>query len=165
MNVRLAKSNDIQDIMYLIAQAKVFLAEQNIDQWQNGYPDEQDILQDLEQGNGYVLCEDSNIWGYVSISFDGERCYDVVRGNFLSQQPYATIHRMTVENAKKGKGLAGKLFDFAEKLCMERKIHSIRVDTDEKNLLMQRVFQKQGFVYCGVVDIGDSEKIVFEKLL
>lgn len=165
MKVRLAKRNDMQDIMHLIIQAKVFLAEQNIDQWQNEYPNENDILQDLEQKNGYVLCENTNIVGYVCISFDGERCYDVIRGSFLSQQPYATVHRMAVANEKKGKGLAGKLFDFAEELCMERKIHSIRVDTDEKNLLMQRVFQKQGFVYCGVVDVGDSEKIVFEKQL
>ncbi len=163
MKVCLAKQNDVQEIMSLIAQAKLFLAEQKIDQWQNGYPDISDILLDIAQQNGYVAYQNHEIVGYVCISFDGEPCYDVIKGEWLSKQAYATIHRMTVENRQKGKGLAGKLFDFAEQLCAKKKIHSLRVDTDEKNLLMQRVFAKQGFVYCGVVDVGDSEKIAFEK--
>lgn len=163
MRVRLAEQTDVQEIMHLIAQAKAFLAEQKIDQWQNGYPDMCDILQDIAQQNGYVAYQDDEITGYVCISFDGEPCYDVIKGKWQSKQAYATIHRMTVANKQKGKGLAGKLFDFAEQLCAKNKIHSIRVDTDEKNLLMQRVFAKQGFVYCGVVDVGDSEKIAFEK--
>ena len=49
MNIRLANQNDIQHILYLMHEAKAFLASQNIDQWQNEYPSKTDILQDLEQ--------------------------------------------------------------------------------------------------------------------
>ncbi len=165
MNIRLAKQNDIQHILYLMEEAKAFLASQNIDQWQNAYPSKTDILQDLEQKNGYVLYDDTEIVGYVCISFDGEPCYEKIDGSWLSNQKYAVVHRMAVQNQKKGRGLAGKMFCFAEKICKENGVNSLRVDTDEKNRLMQRVFEKQGFTYCGIVDLGDSEKIAFEKIL
>ena len=56
-------------------------------------------------------------------------------------------------------------FRFAEELCRERDIRSIRVDTDADNRMMQRVLEKQGFTYCGTVCFDNSEKIAFEKLL
>lgn len=165
MNIRLANQNDIQHILYLMHEAKAFLASQNIDQWQNEYPSKTDILQDLEQKNGYVVCDDTEIVGYVCISFDEEHCYNKINGNWLSNQKYATLHRVAVQNQKKGKGLAGKMFCFAEQICKKKGIKSIRIDTEKRNQLMQRAIEKQGFMYCGVVYLDGGERIAFEKLL
>lgn len=53
-----------------------------------------------------------------------------------------------------------------EHMCLEKGIHSIKVDTHEDNRSMQRFLQKNGFVYCGVIYLQDgSKRLAFEKLL
>lgn len=79
--------------------------------------------------------------------------------------PYGVVHRMAIDDVCKGKGAAPAFFRFAEELCKERDISSIRVDTDGDNRMMQRVLEKQGFTYCGTVCFDNSGKIAFEKLL
>ena len=39
MELRKAKREDLEQIMELIDNAKCFLRSQGVDQWQNGYPD------------------------------------------------------------------------------------------------------------------------------
>ena len=149
----------------LIEQAKVFLRENGVDQWQTGYPNEGAIAGDLQRGEGYVMEAEGQVRGYACISFAGEPCYNDLEGKWLSDLPYGVVHRMAIDDVCKGKGAAPAFFRFAEELCKERDISSIRVDTDADNRMMQRVLEKQGFTYCGTVCFDNSEKIAFEKLL
>ena len=159
MEFRLAEEKDMVRVITLINQAKQFLAQQNVDQWQNGYPNAASIQEDLQKQNGYVLCLDGTVVGYACISFDGEPCYADLQGKWLSEQPYAVIHQMVIGNQEKGKGFAGQFFSFAEQLCRTNGIKSVKVDTDRDNLRMQAVLQKLGFVYCGTVCFDNSEKL------
>ena len=43
--------------MDIINQAKAFLKEQGIDQWQTGYPNMEAILGDIEKQRGYFFLE------------------------------------------------------------------------------------------------------------
>jgi RimJ/RimL family protein N-acetyltransferase len=53
-----------------------------------------------------------------------------------------------------------------EEICLERGVHSIKVDTHEENLSMQKLLEKNGFAYCGVIYLEDhSKRIGFEKIL
>ena len=117
------------------------------------------------RGEGYVMEVDGQVRGYACISFAGEPCYNELAGKWLSDLPYGVVHRMAIDDVCKGKGAAPAFFRFAEELCRERDIRSIRVDTDADNRMMQRVLEKQGFTYCGTVCFDNSEKIAFEKLL
>ena len=44
MEIRMAYPNEIQRIMEIIQDAKESLAQRQVDQWQDGYPDEEIIL-------------------------------------------------------------------------------------------------------------------------
>lgn len=162
---RKATEKDLKTATALIEQAKVFLRENGVDQWQTGYPNEEAIAGDLQRGEGYVMELDGQVRGYACISFAGEPCYNELAGKWLSDLPYGVVHRMAIDDICKGKGAAPAFFRFAEGLCRERDIRSIRVDTDADNRMMQRVLEKQGFTYCGTVCFDNSEKIAFEKLL
>lgn len=48
MNFRLAEKSDLDKIMEIIEEAKDYLKTLGIDQWQNGYPNEEKILSDIE---------------------------------------------------------------------------------------------------------------------
>lgn len=162
---RKATQEDLRTAAALIEQAKVFLRENGVDQWQTGYPNEEAIAGDLLRQEGYVMEAAGQVRGYACISFAGEPCYDDLEGKWLSDLPYGVVHRMAIDNCCKGKGAAPAFFRFAEELCGERDIRSIRVDTDADNRMMRRVLEKQGFTYCGTVCFDNSEKIAFEKLL
>ena len=50
LKLRKAHPADLPEIMTIIHQAQKSLAEQGVDQWQDGYPDEAAILRDIEKG-------------------------------------------------------------------------------------------------------------------
>lgn len=49
--------------MDLINQAKEYFKDNNINQWQKGYPDISTILDDIISGNSYVLSKHSHTYG------------------------------------------------------------------------------------------------------
>ena len=51
MKIRLSKTKDIPQIIAIIDDAKTYLAGQNIDQWQNGYPNTEQIENDIKNKN------------------------------------------------------------------------------------------------------------------
>lgn len=167
MKFRRTLKTDILDVMIIINQAQEYLKSQNIDQWQNNYPNEETIASDIDLGYGYVLTEGTKIIATSAISFDGEPTYDkIYEGQWLSDFDYAVIHRIAVNSDLKGKGLSSLILDETERLCKDKSIRSIKVDTHEQNTSMQRLLIKNGFTKCGLILLKDgSRRIAFEKLL
>lgn len=100
---RMATTADIQGSMALINQAKAFLKSKGVDQWQDGYPEEQDIAGDIAAEKGYVLTDGDDMIAYCCIDFGGEPAYEGLKGQWLADGPYVVIHRMAVSDAIKGK--------------------------------------------------------------
>jgi len=167
MDFRKAVKSDINRIMDIIKQAQDYFREKGIDQWQNNYPNYEVIRNDIEKGYGYVLLKEGKIIGTVAVSFDGEKTYDkIYDGKWISNLDYAVIHRLAIDSNYKGQGLASVIINNIEKICLTRNIHSIRIDTHEDNKSMQRLIEKNGFQYCGIIYLEDSSKrLAFEKLI
>lgn len=169
MELRVAIKEDAGQAWELVHQAREFLKSLGVDQWQGEYPNRRTVEDDIAAGNGYVITDDGQgpapgqILGYTCISFDGEPCYNTIDGSWKSSQPYAVVHRTAVSNACKGQGLASRILREAEILCLQKGIHSIRIDTDNDNQIMKRVLEKNGYEYCGVIRFDNSDKIAFEK--
>lgn len=167
MEFRKAMEVDIDSIMNIIKQAQEYFKEQGIDQWQNNYPNVETIKNDIEKGYGYVLLKDGKIVGTVSVSFDGEKTYEnIYEGKWISNLQYAVVHRMAIDSKLKGKGLASIIMKNIEKMCLDRDVHSIKIDTHEDNKSMQRLIDKNGFKYCGIIYLADgSKRLAYEKLI
>ncbi len=165
MNIRKANINDINNIMIIIDQAKTYLKDNNIDQWQDGYPNVDSIKNDISNHNSYVLESNNGIIATSMISDDIESTYNHIEdGNWLSNGKYAVIHRIAIRDAQKGNGIAGIMIDYVSSLFKD--IKSIRVDTHIDNLSMQRLLLKHGFEYCGIIYLTDGKKRnAYEKLL
>lgn len=165
MELKVATANNIPRIMELIEQAKVFLKNKGVDQWQKGYPDQACIVQDITAHKGYLCVSKQSIIGYLCIDFDGEPAYSELNGRWLSLDPYVVVHRLTLDNTIKGQGLASRVFQLVEDLSRARKVHSFKVDTDNDNTIMKHLLEKNGFQYCGTICFDNSEKIAYEKLI
>ena len=103
----------------------------------------------------------------LALSFNGEVTYNkIYQGEWLSNEEYAVIHRIAVENDLKGNGISSYLIECIKKIALDLNVHSIKVDTHEDNISMQRLLEKNDFKYCGIIYLEDGNKrIAFEKLI
>ena len=167
MEFRKTIESDIESIMKIIKQAQNYLREQGIDQWQNNYPNKWVIKKDIDNNNSYVLLKDNIIIGTVAVIFDGERTYNTIyNGQWLSNGEYTTIHRLAVDSNYRGSGISSLILKNIEKMSLDRKIFSIKVDTHRGNMPMQYFLKNHGFKYCGIIYLEDgNERLAFEKSL
>jgi GNAT superfamily N-acetyltransferase len=167
MKLRKTAEKDIDRVMRIIKQAQEYFKKCKVDQWQDNYPSIQTIKDDIAKGDSYVLLNDETIVATAVISFDEEVTYrKIYDGQWLSNGEYAVIHRLAVDHNYKGLGISSEIIRNVERMCVEKGVHSIKVDTHEQNLSMQRLLQKNDFSYCGVIYLTDmSKRVAFEKLI
>ena len=165
MHLRKATFTDSAIIWDILQQA---IEQRRIDgsnQWQNGYPNEQTILDDINKGYGFVLIEKDVVIAYASIIFGIEPAYNELVGKWLSYDDYAVVHRVAVANTEKGKGIATHLFKIIEDICIAQNVFSIKVDTNFDNFPMMKILDKLAFTYCGEVMYNGFPRKAYEKLL
>ncbi|MBU3161166.1 GNAT family N-acetyltransferase [Clostridium frigoris] len=167
MEFRKAVETDTNDIMSIIMQAQAYFKKHGINQWQNNYPNVEIIRNDTNNKNGYVLLKGDNIVATAAISFDGEKTYDsIYEGQWISDNEYAVIHRIAVDNNYKGLSLSSQIIKNTEQICLSKGVYSIKVDTHEENLSMQKMLKKNKFQYCGIIYLENgSKRIAYEKIL
>ena len=165
MKLQIVKEEDFEIAMNMINVAKQHLKEQGIDQWQNGYPDEACIHNDIINKRGYFLSDKNQELGYLCIDFDGEPAYEKLDGKWLSDGKYVVVHRLALSEKARGKNISSIVFQLVEELALEKGITAFRVDTDADNQKMQHILKKNGFTFCGTIWFDNSEKIAFEKIL
>lgn len=167
MEFRRASGSDTGRIMEIVRQAQDYFRIHSIDQWQNDYPNNKVICADIQNKSGYVILTDDKIVAYAVLSFDKEDAYEALYcGEWQRTEDYAVIHRMAVDNAFKGRGLASVILKKFEEICLAKGIRYIRTDTHEENIPMQDFLRKAGFKYCGVVFLTDgSKRVAFDKTI
>lgn len=158
---------DVDSIMKIIKQAQDYFKEKGINQWQNNYPNVEVISNDVAEKNSYVLLKNHEVVATAVVSFKGEKTYEsIYEGKWISNKEYAVVHRIAVDNNHKGLGLSSQIIKNVEELCIEKGVSSIKVDTHEQNLSMQKLLRKNKFEYCGIIYLEDnSPRIAFEKIL
>lgn len=162
---RKANSNDFAPIWEIILFAKETRRAEGSTQWQDGYPNENTILTDIQNGYGYVVEIGAKIVGYVAIIFAPEPAYEAIQGKWLSELPYTVVHRMAVSSDGKGKGLGKYILQKTEEISLANHINSIRIDTNFDNIPMLHIIEKLGYTYCGEVYFRGSARKAFEKIL
>lgn len=157
----------MNDVMRLINQAKQYFKENNINQWQDGYPNEISISNDIDIHCSYILEDSGKILGTMYFYIGNDITYKyITNGKWLSDQPYAVIHRIVIDKEYKGNGLANIMLEYGIKKALENNIHSLRIDTHKDNKSMQRFLKKNKFKACGTVFLENGdERIAFERLL
>ena len=160
---------DLPEVMRIIADAQADFRARGIDQWQNGYPNEAAIRCDIARGESYVVIRGEQIVATAMITFAPDPNYAVIyNGEWLLAAPksYATIHRISVDLAERGQGIAEWIVGQTERMCRKRGADSLRIDTHRDNRSMQRVAEKNGMTLCGIIHLADgAERLAYEKIM
>lgn len=166
LTFRLATKSDIPYILVIIRQAQENFRLAQIDQWQNGYPNEEVIQNDIDRQQSFVLVDKNQIIATAMITWSNDPNYAQIEGEWITPNPYVVVHRLAVLEDRKGQNIAGKILEWVEKRCLETRINSMRIDTHRDNRAMQRVIAKFGFQYCGIIKVSDgTPRLAFEKVL
>ena len=182
MNFRKSTFDDIDIILEIIEKAKAELKKMGLDQWQKGYPNRETIENDVKKGISHVLEEiaennenseekiSGKIVGTIVLSPEKEEPYSKIEGKWITDDDYMVVHRLAVDSDVKNKGLATKILEFSEGVCIENKILSLKADTHENNDPIKNHLSKNGFSITGLIyfdrepDIG-AKRIAYEKII
>ncbi|PKH51314.1 GNAT family N-acetyltransferase [Tenacibaculum sp. Bg11-29] len=169
MKIRLSVISDSESIMKIIKGAQKLLASLNIDQWQDGYPNEVQILNDIKNNESYVILnKEQKIIATFMFTTNKEPNYSIIDGEWLTNNlaKYGVIHRVAVSQKTTNKGIAKHIISYCEASLKKQEIPAMRIDTHNDNLGMQHILNKLSYIYCGIITVtnGDS-RLAFEKLL
>lgn len=160
---RKADMGDIQYILELFRRAVDYLCAQNIDQWDELYPDLTTLKNDIDCGHMYVLCEGKNIVAAVAINDLEIEGYE--EGFWKDNGKAAVIHRLCVDPKHQGKGLGRTTMDYAEGLIEQEGYTSVRLDVFSQNPKAYQLYKKLGYDYTGEVTSRKGCFFLMEKIL
>lgn len=160
LTVRRAAWEDLPRIEEIYAYARAFMAAHgNPNQWGTSHPPKAQLERDIEQGDLYVMTNDSGIHGVFYFFIGDDSTYARIDdGAWHASRPYGTIHRIASDGTG---GILAAAVAFGKE-----KIDYLRIDTHEDNKVMQSAIAKQGFQRCGIIYQPDgSPRIAYDLSL
>jgi ribosomal protein S18 acetylase RimI-like enzyme len=152
MQIRLAVREDVAGVMGVLRRVvPVMRAAGNL-QWDDAYPNAEVFERDIELGQLWVAEIDGAIAGVAALTNDQEPEYAQVGWDI--EEPAIVVHRLAVDPAFRGMGVAGALMRKAEDVAVERAIRVLRVDTNTLNEATQRLFPKLGYALVGEIGLA-----------
>lgn len=162
---RKATPTDAPHIWTILQNAILRRKADGSNQWQDGYPNPEIIQQDIEKGIGYVLTDRETIVGYSAVLINDEPEYNNLQGEWLTHGDFVVFHRVAIAEGYTGQNLSKKMIDFIEEFALKNNIHSLKADTNHDNFAMMKIFEKAGFVFCGIVHFRGNPRRAYEKVL
>lgn len=161
MTVRPSVFRDIPRLMEIYREARdIMLSCGDLHQWKPGYPPEDLIRGDVANGAGHVILDDDGLIVGAFAFIPGEDpTYKVIEGGAWLDDtgPYSTIHRLA--STMSSHGVAQTCFDW----CWKR-MHNLRIDTHEDNVIMRHCIEKAGFCYCGIIHLLNGDpRMAYQK--
>lgn len=162
------ENSDTKNILACVRRIRrEYFEANNIDQWSDGYPSRELFLSDIEKQALYVMYMGEVLVGFGAFLAEKDPCYEVIEGEWKTDgESYLVVHRFGINPDWHAMGMGTALMGLADKICEVKKIPSIRVDTHEKNIAMQKLLEKFGFEKCGIIHLENGDpRVAYEKVL
>lgn len=167
MVLRKTERNDLDRVMEITSAVIPLMKESGNTQWSDVYPNPTRFESDLKNGSLYVYEEEKQIRGFVVVDEEHPEAYGDIQWE-IPRKSSAAMHRMAVDPACQGKGIAGRMIESAEAVLVDEGYRSIHTDTSLENEKMQYQFEKNGFVFRGRLHLDENEDdwyVAYEKVL
>jgi ribosomal protein S18 acetylase RimI-like enzyme len=156
MQIRLATYDDLLALLALVRRVVPLMRAAGNLQWDEDYPDEAVFRRDIDLNQLWV-CEMSGeigteVAGVAALTMDQEPDYAQVGWDIT--EPAIVVHRLAVDPAFRGAGVASALMQQAEETAILRGIPVLRVDTNSQNEATKRLFPKLGYQLAGEIGLA-----------
>lgn len=169
----LGTEQDIDEIGQLYDDINDFMANTiNYPCWRKGvYPVRENAERGIRDQNLYVIRDKGRIAGTVILRHEPEPGYEQVTWNYKGDyKDILVIYTLAVHPDYLKQGIGTSLMNHIIELARSCNIKAIRLDVYESNLPAIKLYEKCGFEFMGLVDLGygkyglDFFKL-YEKLL
>lgn len=153
---RRAQNSDVDKIVQILNDAISFLKESGSSQWQSGYPNRATVEDDIKNGCAWVVTVDNEVAGYAAVVIGRDSNYAKIDGEWNNDvDSYATIHRIAISSKFRGMHLTQFFLSNIISLTYAQEIHNFRIDTGEKNKIVQHIATSHNFIKRGIIQVDD----------
>ena len=166
MIIRKANKTDLDNIMLMYKSCVKGMIANDIDQWDETYPNAGVIMEDLIAQTYFVAIENNVIIGGVNIDKDQDKTYLDIDWEDTSDS-FLVVHRLAVKEEFWKKKIGKKLMIFAENRVIEKRLKSIRLDTYSGNPKAMEFYRRLGYRELGSINLkpNKNEYYCFEKII
>ncbi|MBP1614760.1 MAG: acetyltransferase [Bacteroidetes bacterium] len=154
----------VEQIMQMVRAVTLRMNSQGIYQWDEVYPDEETIINDLEKGFGYGYFEEDRLCAYLAVNEYCDSEYDAVDWE-VREGEFLILHRLLVNPEQQGKGIAKKLLAFVEDYALQAGYATIRLDAFATNSSALALYEGRGYRRRGIVSFRKGFFYCYEKCL
>ena len=164
ITVRKANTKDINTVLNIFKAVIKEMDANGIFQWDDLYPDEDILREDIRTNQMYLGEVDGKI---ASVFVLNQECDEEYKnGNWnLKHSSYAVIHRLCVNPFFQNIGIGAKTMNIIEKMVKQDHIKTIRLDAFSLNPYALKLYQKLGYINVGEVTWRKGLFYLFEKKL
>ena len=166
MIIRKANKIDLKNIMKMYKSCVTGMVENGIDQWDETYPNDEIISEDLNVGTYYIAEINGTIIGGVNIDKNQDDTYLAIDWEDKKNQ-FLVVHRLAVKVEFWNDGIGKSLMLFTENLVTEKGLNSIRLDTYSGNPKAMEFYIRLGYRELGTIDLKPNKDKYhcFEKII
>ena len=130
--------------------------------WNDSYPEEEEIKEDLSAGTLYVLEEDQKLIGAISIVPKNELnhldCWTI-------KENAREFARVVIRQDHQRKGLSVHLIEGVIQELQKQNAAAIHIAAAKENIPALKLYQRMGFTFCGEADMYGHNFYLCEKAL
>jgi N-acetylglutamate synthase-like GNAT family acetyltransferase len=159
INIRLATTTDIPQLLNLIAGVVPLMQAAGNYQWDSTYPNAAVFTEDIKLSQLWVADINGQVAGVAAITTDQDEEYADVGWNI--NETAIVTHRLAVSVYHQGLGIAKALLQKAEEVARQQSISILRVDTNSENKATQKLFPQLGYTFAGEITLAFREGLRF----
>ena len=152
LTTRRAALADVPTILDLVRRVVPLMQASGNFQWSADYPNAAVFTADIARNHLWVAELDGAIAGVAALTQDQDEEY--AQADWDVAEPALVTHRLAVDPAAQGKGVALALMAEAERQAVAQGLRVLRVDTNSENAATQRLFPKLGYRFAGEITLA-----------
>ena len=152
MVIRPAQLSDLPALLAILARAVPLMRASGNLQWDDTYPNREVFERDIELGQLWVAEREGEVAAVAALTRDQDPEYAEVGWNL--NEPAIVVHRLVVDPAHRGTGLARALMLHAEEVARAGGICVMRVDTNTQNPATQRLLPALDYTPAGEIGLS-----------
>lgn len=164
IDYRIACLEDLPEICGLVQAATDNMIQQNIFQWDELYPKEEILREDICKKQLYIGVIDEQIAVIYVLNQEYDAEYKNGKWKYGDKE-FCVIHRLCVNPFFQNKGVGRSTLQHIEKEVLMKGVHAIRLDAFTENPYALRLYRSLGYSEVGYVHWRKGRFCLMEKYL
>lgn len=157
-----AKMKDLERVVELFQNAIDHMNKNDIPQWDEIYPDENILREDISKNQLYLGKIGEDIVSAFVINEEYDEEYKNGQWRY-PESSYQVIHRLCVNVNYQNQGIGKRTLYLIEDILKEKAVETIRLDAFSKNPSALKLYEGLGYIRVGEVNFRKGLFYLYEK--